>query len=96
MDKLHFNILDIAKNITNNRREIVYPYTISLIFDPVSSDIVSINPLIMDIITLCNGKRNIQNIAYKLTDKYDGPRLKIEEDCVTFLKSLERGGYIVF
>ncbi len=96
LDKLHFNILDIAKNITNNRREIVYPYTISLIFDPVSSEIVSINPLIMDIITLCNGKRNIQNIAYKLTDKYDGPRLKIEEDCVTFLKSLERGGYIVF
>jgi ribosomal protein S4E len=67
-----------------------------VIFNPVLNKLLPVNPVIMEILALCDGKRNIQQIARELAVKYKGQILKVEKDCITFLDVLKKEGYIVF
>jgi radical SAM superfamily enzyme YgiQ (UPF0313 family) len=96
LDRLRFNILDIESNIAEDKNTPVYPETNPVLFNLVSGQISPVNPLFMEILTLCDGKRNVQQIAYVLSQKYNGQVFKIEEDCIKFLNILEREGYIIF
>ena len=95
LDKLRFNLIYIAHNIINNKNVVAYPSVTSVIFDPVSGKLHFVNSLIEEILALCDGRRNIQQIARELSKKYDATRPKIEEDCISFLKSLSREGYVL-
>jgi hypothetical protein len=96
LDKLQFNIIDIIHNIANNKNVTAYPSATSTIFDPVSGKLCPVSPLIVEILALCDGKKSVQQIAHELSNKYDATRLTIEEDCIAFLKSLSREGYVLF
>lgn len=96
LDKLQFNIIDIIHNIANNKKVTAYPSATFPIFDPVSGKLWSVSPLIVEILALCDGKKSVQQIAHELSNKYDATRLTIEEDCIAFLKSLSREGYVLF
>ncbi len=94
VDNLKFNIVDIAGGRSPNDGSI-YPNPASILFDAVSGRILSVNPLVMEIITLCDGKRSVRQIAYTLSQKYDAPFQKVETDCISFLETLSNQGYIV-
>jgi hypothetical protein len=96
LDKLQFNIIDIIHNIANYKKVTAYPSATSTIFDPVSEKLCPVSPLIVEILALCDGKKSVQQIAHELSNKYDATRLKIEEDCIAFLKFLSRQGYVLF
>jgi hypothetical protein len=95
LDKLRFNIVDIAHNIANNKEITAYPSATSVIFDPVSGKLHPVNLAIEEILTLCDGRKSIQQIAYELSNKYNAARSKVEEDCIAFLKFLSEEGYVL-
>jgi anaerobic magnesium-protoporphyrin IX monomethyl ester cyclase len=96
LDKLRFDIMNIANNIVNYKNVPAYPRATFPIFDPVSGKLWSVSPQTMKILALCDGKRSIQQIAHELSDKHDAARPKIEEDCIAFLMPLSREGYVLF
>ena len=96
LDKLRFNIVDIAENIADYINATAFPGLTSVIFDPVSGKVHSVNQAIEEILALCDGKKSVQQIAHELSQKYDAPRLTIEEDCIAFLKSLSKEGYVLY
>jgi anaerobic magnesium-protoporphyrin IX monomethyl ester cyclase len=97
LDKLQFNIIDIImQNINKNRDEITYPDQTFVIFNPVSGKLISISQLTMEILTFCNGKHNVKQIARKLSKNYYAASDKIEETCIDSLKYLSSEGYIIF
>ena len=95
-DKLRFNIVEIANNIANHKNVAVYPNETFILFDPASVRYLTINPLIQEILELCDGTRSIRQIAYVLSNKYNATRLTIEKDCINFLKSLSKEKFIIF
>ena len=96
LDKLRFDIRDIIHNIANNENVTVYPSETYTLFDPVSEVPCPIILQIAEVLSLCDGRKSIQQIAYELSNKYNATSLKIEEDCIDFLKSLSRQGYVLF
>jgi hypothetical protein len=96
MDKLKFDILEITNNIVGYKNVPAYHRTVYSIFDPVSGKIWSINPQIAEILAFCDGKKNIQQIAYEVFNKYNIPSTDAEEKCITDLNPLAKEGYIVF
>jgi hypothetical protein len=95
LDRLRFNILDIESNIAEDKNTPVYPET-----NPCSSIWF---PVKYHLLILYHGnsypvrwQENVQQIAYVLSQKYNGKVFKIEEDCIKFLNILEREGYIIF
>ena len=73
-----------------------YTIVLQLGLDPVSGKIHCVNLATEEILTLCDDRKSIQQIAHELSKKYDATRLTIEEDCIAFLKSLSREGYVLF
>jgi hypothetical protein len=63
LDKLRFNILDIANNVANNKHVYVYPNATFVIFDPDSDKLLPVSSLTMEFISLFNCRKNIQMIA---------------------------------
>jgi hypothetical protein len=96
LDKLRFDIMDIRHNIANNRNVTAHPSATCMIFDPVSEKFCPVSLRIVEILALCDGKKSVQQIAHELSNKYDATRLTIEEDCIAFLKSLSKEGYVFF
>jgi len=95
LDKLRFNIVDIAHNIAKNKNVAAYPSVTSVIIDPVSCKVYCVNLATEEILALCDGKKSVQQIAHELSQKYDATRLTIE-DCIAYLKFLSREGYVLF
>lgn len=96
IDAIRFNIADIACNIEDNLNKIAYPDKYSVMFNSASGQIMTINPLVMEVLCLCDGKRSIQQIAFALSNKYNGTLMKIEDDCIKYLKFLALGEYVGF
>jgi anaerobic magnesium-protoporphyrin IX monomethyl ester cyclase len=96
LDKLRFDIIYIINNIVNNKNVTAYPRATYTIFDPVSEKLWPVSPLIVEILALCDGRKSVQQIAHELSNKYDAKRLTIEEDCIAFLKSLSKEGFVLF
>jgi len=96
LDKLRFDVMGIINNISSNRNLTVYPNATFMIFDPVSERFCPISLRIVEILALCDGKKSVQQIAHELSDKYDGKWPTVEEDCIDFLQSLSREGYVLF
>jgi hypothetical protein len=94
LDKLRFNILEIIHNLSNNKNVAAYPNATSVIFDPVSGKVHSVNLAIEEFLSLCDGRKSVQQIARKLSLKYDVKRHTIEQDCIAFSESLSNEGYI--
>jgi len=76
--------------------EYTYPGLTAVIFDPASGKVHSVNQAIEEILALCDGRKSVQQIAHELSQKYDAPRLTIEEDCIAFIKSLSKEGYVLY
>ncbi|MDD4924099.1 MAG: PqqD family peptide modification chaperone [Dehalococcoidales bacterium] len=93
-DNLRFNIVAIVDNLNNNVNKVADPEPASIIFNSVSGQVLSVNPLVMEILSLCDGKRNVRQIAYTLAQKYDAPFQKVEADCISFLETFYKQGYI--
>ena len=82
-------------NLANSRNGAAYPSVTHVIADPVSGNLQSISLPIADVLALCDGGRSVQQIAHELSNKYDATRLKIEEDCIAFLRSLNEE-FVIF
>ncbi len=95
-EKLKFNIMDITDKIYSNEDVAAYPGSISVIIEPASNKIHRINPVMEDILALCDGRRSVQQIAHELSDKYDATRVLIENECIAFFKFLSEEGYVLF
>jgi hypothetical protein len=91
---LRFNIVAIVDNLNKNVNKVADPEPASIIFNSASGQVLSVNPLVMEILSLCDGKRNVHQIAYKLSQKYEAPFQKVEADCITFLETFYEQGYI--
>jgi anaerobic magnesium-protoporphyrin IX monomethyl ester cyclase len=96
LDKLRFDIMDIANNIVNYKNMTAYPRATFPIFDPVSGKLWSVSSLVVKVLALCDGRKSVQQIAQELSNKHDAARPKIEEDCIAFLEPLSREGYVLF
>jgi hypothetical protein len=94
--KFRFNILEILHNLANNKNVAAYPNATSVIFDPVSGKVHSINPAIEEILSLCDGRKSVQQIAREISLKYNVKRLTVEKDCIAFLESLSSEGYVLY
>jgi anaerobic magnesium-protoporphyrin IX monomethyl ester cyclase len=95
LDHLRFDVLNIIRNITDAKNMTAYPRATAAIFDPVSGKIWSISPQIAEVLALCDGSRSIQQIAHELSRKYNAPGLKVEEECIDWLKPLLKEGYVL-
>jgi anaerobic magnesium-protoporphyrin IX monomethyl ester cyclase len=95
IDKLRFNIVDIMNNTSGNNGP-VYPSETCIIVDPVSGNLQSIHPQIMEVFTLYDGRKSVQQIARELSSKYYVTQDKTEKDCISLLQSLSREGYVSY
>jgi hypothetical protein len=93
LEQINFDILEITYNIINHKTTPKYPRKIHTIFDPVSGKLWTINIKVMNILMLCDGKTNIQQIANKLANE-SNLNLTID-DCIAELQLLYKEGYIV-
>jgi hypothetical protein len=93
LDSVSFNILDINEHVLANNSPL-YPHATAVIFNAISGIASSVNPLITEILSLCDGKRNVRQIAYALSQKYRAPFQKVETDCISFLETFYKQGYI--
>ncbi|MFA5628642.1 MAG: PqqD family peptide modification chaperone [Dehalococcoidales bacterium] len=87
-ESINFNIFDILSGAVESPKSALLPQKISLVFDPVKSNIQAINPLFIEILKLCNGINSVSQIAYELSMNYDGDVDKIEQDCTRLLEFL--------
>jgi hypothetical protein len=87
-ESINFNIFDILSGSVEGPKSVMLPQKISLLFDPVKSNIQAINPLFIEILKLCNGINSVSQIAYELSINYDGDIDKIEQDCICLLEFL--------
>ncbi len=95
-NNLHFNLTDIVHNIANDENLLVSPSETYVIFDPVSEKLLPVDWQIMEILSLCDGKNSVHQVANKLSDKYNVALSTIEEDCINSLKFLQSQGFIIF
>jgi len=93
-DNIGYNIAAIDASINKNEKTIAYPEATSILFNAVSGQVLAVNPLVMEILLLCDGKRNVHQIAYTLSHKYEAPYLQVEKDCISFLETFYKQGYI--
>ena len=96
LDKLHFNIVDIMNNAAGNNTGMIHPSVTHVITDPVSGNLQSIAPSIVDVLSLCDGRNSVQQIARTLAKKYNIDGNQMEDNCMSLLKSLAREGYVVY
>lgn len=96
LDKLRFNIIEvITNNINKNRAITVYPDQTHVIFNAVSGKLIPVSLLTMEILTFCDGKNNVKQIAHKLSKNYNAAGVELEEVCIDALKYLSSEGYII-
>ncbi len=93
-DSLRFNIFAIVDNLNNNVNKVAHPEPVTIIFNSASGQVLSVNPLVMEILSLCDGKINVRQIAYTLSQKYEAPFQKVETDCISFFETFYKQGYI--
>ncbi len=93
LDSVSFNILDINEHVSANNSPL-YPDTTAVLYNAVSGAATSVNPLITEILSLCDGKRNVRQIAFILSQKFQAPFQKVETDCISFLETFYKQGYI--
>jgi radical SAM superfamily enzyme YgiQ (UPF0313 family) len=95
IDKLRFNIVDIMNN-THGDNNAVYPSETCVIVDPVSGNLQSISPQIMEVLNLYDGQKNVHQVAIELSAKYKVAQEKVEKDCISLLSSFSKEGYVIF
>jgi len=96
-EPLRFDIIDIIVNkISKNSTAAACPARTCVVSDPVSGKLISISPLEMDVLGLCNGKNSIKQIAAGMSRQYDSPASRIEPTCIDSLRYLAEQGYINF
>ena len=94
--KTRFDITEIISNLAHNKNSPAYPAVTSTIFNPVSGNLCPVGVPFVDFLAHCDGNKNIQQIARELSKKYNAPQPEIEEDCIAFIKSFSREGYVIF
>jgi hypothetical protein len=65
-----------------------------VIFDPDTGKMSAIPEQAEEILSLCDGKHNVKEIALSLARKYDARAEQIEGDVLALLLPLVRSGYI--
>ena len=66
----------------------------ALLFNPQDGNILCVNATGILIWDLCDGSRSKTDITREITEKYEVPLEKAEEDCQRFLKEMEEAGFI--
>ncbi|MFZ7133913.1 MAG: B12-binding domain-containing radical SAM protein [Eubacteriales bacterium] len=94
LNKGHFNIIDVIHNIANDNNTIAYPDGTETLFDPVSEKLSPLDYELLQIISFCDGNRNIQQIANEICNKNGGFLPEIENECLNAYSFLSRQGYI--
>ncbi len=93
VDYINFNILDMNTKISINDSPI-YPNPTAILYNAFSGVASCVNPLIHEILSLCDGKRSVHQISYSLAQKYQASFQKVESDCISFLNTLFKEGYV--
>ena len=94
LNKGHFNIINIIHNIANDNNTISYPEETGTLFDPVSEKLSPLDHELLQIISFCDGIRNIQQIANEICNKNGGLLPELENECLNAYSFLSRQGYI--
>jgi hypothetical protein len=94
LNKGRFNIVDIIHNIANGKEVIAYPEETETIFDPVSEKLTPLGYELVQIISFCDGKRNVQQIANEMRNRNNKLLPGIEKECIDACSFLLRQGYI--
>ncbi|MFZ7134406.1 MAG: B12-binding domain-containing radical SAM protein, partial [Eubacteriales bacterium] len=94
LSKGHFNIIDVIHNIANDNNAIAYPEETETLFDPVSEKLSPLDYELLQIISFCDGNRNIQKIAKEMCTENDGLLPETEKECLDAYSFLLRQGYI--
>lgn len=66
----------------------------ALLFDPADGNILCINSTGIFIWERCDGTRTVQEISRELTEEFDVSAGQAEKECESFLKELEKPGFI--
>jgi hypothetical protein len=86
VDSPKFSIVNIMGNLSAGKKEIAYPETKPVVFDVITGKVISIAPPVSEILLLCDGRRDIRQIASQLSKKYNAPVVNVEKDCLSFFK----------
>ncbi len=94
LDKLQFDLTEVRDNLEGNNASLVYPRATCILINPASGKSSCVSLQAVEIISLCDGRNSLKQIAYELSQRYDAPRNTIEQDCIAILKPLVGEGFI--
>ena len=94
LNTLKFNISEIQSNIMKTNNIVVYPKKTDIIYNPQNTKLNTVTQVAKKILELSDGKINISTIAQNLANHYSIPSQNIEKDCISFLKTMRKEGFI--
>ena len=94
MTSLNFNLLEIRRNISEERDLVEYSAPSTIIFNPDTGKLSQIPAESREVLDLCDGKNSVIQIAEQLNSKFDAPISVIKKDCLAFLDSMSTNGYL--
>ena len=99
MEEINFNLLAIRHGFTSGETQAPAinrkPTMVVFDPDPDSNKMSSIPAQTAEILSLCDGKHNVKEIALALARKYDAPAEQIEGDVLALLQPLLKSGYVI-
>ena len=93
---LNFDLLQIRQNISRTPGLAAGPQKTAVLYEPVKSRLISLTATELAILKLCDGQRDLRQIADKLSAKYNAPEDIIEKDCRQFLHLLREMQMVSF
>ena len=81
-----FDIIKIMENLAAGNKEDIYPDEKPVVIDVITGKLMPVSYPVAEILSLCDGKNSIRQIARKLSAKYDAPAADVEKDCLSFIE----------
>jgi hypothetical protein len=92
---LRFNIIEIiTQNIIAKRDAETYPDQTHVLFDPASGKLISIDPLSVQVLKLCNGQNSVERIVDRLSVYYGVDAGELRQECTDAVRYLVTEGYL--
>jgi hypothetical protein len=93
---LNFNLVKIRQNISRKLTQSATPEKTTVVYEPVRSRLIMLTRTELAILSLCDGRRDLEQIVDALSAGYNAPRDIIEKDCRQFLRLLREMQIISF